>query len=303
MNDREDGERKDNVILFPKTIQYYQVQLTRMLEQEQYAEAIQLLRFLLQSQGDDRRVYEEWKLLLDWLQAQFDMVAEDEEHSAEQSESRMLARHVQAKLESDKDYIKKLLDMLLTEHALEKKFIALDQLVYIDHPQINETLIRWVETVDLHPLAQFKVLQTLKLRDVSETIKMQRHGEHIVLNLADVPLAFEDYPRAIIAVLERVQHVSEVNHPALGYFADQTWKAFLSYQYGTGLYDHLSELDEDGINIWAAALHDISLQTMLGGSDAEDVFAIYGLASDHVFQWEQACRFLKQFMQSAFNFS
>lgn len=297
-NDNDDNVA--NVVLFPKTIQYYQVRLTRMLETEQYAEAIQLLKFLLQCQGDDRRAFEEWRLLLEWLQTQFDALEDSDEASGEASEADMLAKHVQAKLESDQYYTKKLLDMLLTEESIEKKFIALDQLVYIDHPHINETLKRWIETVDLNPLVQFKVLQTLKLREVTGRVQMHRNGEEININVEDVPLHYEEYPQAIVAVLSRVQEVSEVNHPALSYFAEQTWKAFLSHIYGTVMYEQLAQMEGVTIDIWAAALHYISTETMLGLSETEDTFEWYGLSSDHLFQWEQAYRFFKQFIETAF---
>lgn len=308
--DREDGgskhskENKDNkaanVILFPKTIQYYQVRLTRMLETEQYAEAIQLLKFLLQCQGDDQRAFEEWRLLLDWLQNQFDALQDVDEQNDDVTEADMLARHVQAKLESDQYYTKKLLDMLLQEESIEKKFIALDQLVYIDHPHINDTLKRWIETVDLNPLVQYKVLQTLKLREVSGQIHMYRNGEHIEIDIMDVPLHYDDYPSAIVAVLNRVQEVSEVNHPALSYFAEQTWKAFLSHNYGTVMYDQLVHMEGITIDIWAAALHYISVETMQGLTEAEETFECYGLTEEHLFQWEQAYRFFKQFIDTAF---
>ncbi|GJM79232.1 hypothetical protein HMSSN139_17280 [Paenibacillus sp. HMSSN-139] len=57
--------------MFPKTLDYYQIELTRMLETERYGEAVELLQFLLQCQGEDPRHYEEWQALLDWLLGAF----------------------------------------------------------------------------------------------------------------------------------------------------------------------------------------------------------------------------------------
>lgn len=271
-----------------------------MLEMENYVEAIDLLKFLLQCQADDRRVFEEWRVLLDWLQTQFASLTGSEDMPQEESEADLLAKHIQAKTSRDQNYAKKLLDMLLQDETPEKKFIALDQLVYIDHPQINETLKRWVETVDLHPLVQFKVLQTLKLRENEEIVTVNRHGEQISIRIRDVPLTYEDYPSAITEVMERVQQISEVNHPALGYFAEQTWKTFLAHIYGTSMYRHIADQDEMGIVIWAAALHYISIETMLGTSETEETFEQYGLTSDAYFQWEQAYRYIKSFIDAAF---
>lgn len=287
-----------NVILFPKTIEYYQVQLTRMLETEQYAEAIDLLEFLLKCQGDDKQIYEEWKVLLDWLKSQFTSLTEEQED--EETESELLGKHVQSKIKGDQQYTKKLLDMLLQEASTEKKFLALDQLVFIDNPHINDTLQRWVENVDLHPLVQFKVLQTLKLREVTGQVHVQRCGEEVSLVIEDTPLTYEDYPKPIYHIMNRVQQISEINHPALAYFAEQTWKAFLSYIYGTSMYYQIIQQDESNIDVWAAALHYISIETMLGPSDVKETFEEYELSSDLNFQWEQAYRFIKNFVESAF---
>lgn len=300
ISDQFNDIAKDNIILFPKTIEYYQVQLTRMLEMENYLEAIELLKFLLQCQGDDRRVFEEWKVLLEWLQTQFASLTGSEKTYELESEAELLSRHIQNKASQDQDYAKKLLDMLLHDETPEKKFIALDQLVYIEHPQIDETLKRWVETVDLHPLVQFKVLQTLKLREVNEDVTVNRNGELITVQVSDVPLTYEDYPEPIVQVMERVHQISEVNHPALGYFAEQTWKTFLSHIYGTNTYEHIAQQDSAGILIWAAALHYISIETMLGSIDVDETFEQYGLTPDAHFQWEQAYRLIKNFIDTAF---
>jgi hypothetical protein len=291
-------ENKQNVILFPKTIEYYQVQLTKMLETERYSEAIDLLKFLLKCQGEDKQIYEEWKVLLEWLQTQFISLSDNQEEM--DTESGLLEKHVQSKINNDQQYTKKLLDMLLQETSTEKKFLALDQLVFIDHPQINDTLKRWVENVDLHAFVQFKVLQTLKLREVTGKVQMQRCGENVSLAIEDTPLTYEDYPKPICLVMNRVQQISEINHPALAYFAEQTWKAFLSYIYGTTMYYQIVQENESTVDVWAAALHSISIETMLGPSDVKETFEQYELSSDLHFQWEQAYRFIKNFVESAF---
>ena len=58
-------EHNNNIVLFPKTLDYYQIQLTVMLENERYGEAMKLLHFLLQCQGQEERHYDEWQALLD----------------------------------------------------------------------------------------------------------------------------------------------------------------------------------------------------------------------------------------------
>lgn len=61
---------KGNVILLPRTIDYYQMRLTRLLETDRFAEAAELLRFLLQCRTDDERTVEEWRMLLEWMESQ-----------------------------------------------------------------------------------------------------------------------------------------------------------------------------------------------------------------------------------------
>lgn len=291
---------KDNVILFPKTVEYYQVQLTRLLETEQYTAAIKLLKFLLQCQGEDPQAQEEWKVLLEWLETQIVSHPELGDEAGADSEAQMLSQHVKDKAQNDQYYTKKLLDMLLQDTTTEHKFLALDQLVFIEHPHINDTLIRWVEKVDLHSLVQFKVLQTLKLREVDKQVNLHRKGEDITLNIQDTPLTYEDYPQSVHDVLKRVESISEIHHPALVYFAEQTWKTFLSYVYGASMYNQIVNCEQSEVNAWAAALHFISTETMLGPSNADEVFEMYDLADQHVFIWEKAYRYLKGFVDTAF---
>lgn len=61
----------NKIVLFPKTLDYYQIQLTVMLENERYVEAMDMLRFLPQCQGQDERHYDEWRASLEWSQAHF----------------------------------------------------------------------------------------------------------------------------------------------------------------------------------------------------------------------------------------
>lgn len=294
-----DSPHKDNVILFPKTVEYYQVQLTRLLESEQYFEAIELLKFLLQCQDDDSQTYEEWKVLLEWLQTQFSTLSGEDEEDNE-SEHEILGRQIKSKSSEDPQYTKKLLDMLLQETSPDKKFLALDQLVFIEHAQINDTLKRWVETVDLHPLVQFKVLQTLKLREVSGEVHMQRCGEEVKVLIEQTPLTYEEYPEPICKVMDCVQKVSEINHPALSYFAEQTWKTFLSYTYGTTMYFQILNQEDSNVDVWAAALHCISIETMLGPSEVKETLELYEISPELTFKWEKAFRFIKSFVDTAF---
>ena len=107
---------KDNIILFPKTIEYYQIQLTRMLESERYEEAVQLLEFLLNCKGEHTAVYEEWSMLLEWLQTQLsDMEWQDV------TEDDLIDENIRNKIKQDHLYIERLLDTLKEDCPIENQ--------------------------------------------------------------------------------------------------------------------------------------------------------------------------------------
>ena len=61
----------DNVILFPKTEQFYEDELTKLLRSEQYKEALDMLAFLLQFPNVDTNKSEQWEALRHWLLTMF----------------------------------------------------------------------------------------------------------------------------------------------------------------------------------------------------------------------------------------
>jgi hypothetical protein len=296
--------KKDNVVLLPKTVDFYQIKLTEMLETEQYREAVQLLEFLLQCQGEDRQTYEEWEVLFNWLQTSLangelldrsDFKQGDAEYETEEDVYR---EQIRLKADKDKQYTKKLLDMLLQDPSIDKKLLALTQITYIDHPHIDDTLIRWIEHVDLHPMVQFKVLQTLKIRGASGRIRFQRRGEIAEVDIEDTPARFEQFPEQVHHILSRVREKSESEHPALFYFAEQLWKDFLAYIYGSLMYYEMLQNGDEMIDAWAAALHTVSLQTIGENVDGEEVAEMYGITRDMRFRFDQARKILTGFASS-----
>lgn len=298
----EDRER-DNIILLPRTIDYYQEELTRLLETERYREAEELLVFLLRCRTDDPRTTEEWASLLEWLRTAFPQGTGDAEENAGEddiTEQDLQRQRFYAKMADDPHYVKRLLEMLLGDFPLGRKMLALEELQAADHPQINETLRRWLEQVDLHPLVQFKVLQTLRIRGAEGKLRLQRCGETVDLDIAATPLEIGDFPGSIRAVTERIGRVSETEQPNLIYFAEHTWKEFLSYIYGTSLYQRLCALDRSGASIWAAALHMAVQDAMTGDGDREALARLYGLSADEQKSCRNAYDIIKDFLASVF---
>ncbi|WP_231891253.1 hypothetical protein [Paenibacillus swuensis] len=273
-----------------------------MLETEQYGEAVGLLEFLLQCQGEEERTYEEWGSLLNWLVTAFPHVKDGQvQPDTEQdlTENDILKEHVKYKTDSDPDYARKIIDTLIHSREMDKKLLALGQLSYIDHPSIDKELVRFAEGKSLHPLIQSKAVQTLKTRGVEGEIRLNKHGETITVDIEAFPMGPDDFPQQVREILLRVQEVSEVHSPALSYFAEETWNEFLFYVYGTSAYRQLLEHDDSTMDVWAAALHGTLLETMGGDLDPGELFDMYGIHDALVFRFEQAHKLLKSYVQSA----
>ncbi|CQR57867.1 hypothetical protein [Paenibacillus riograndensis] len=297
---------KENIVLFPKTLDYYQIQLTVMLESERYGEAMELLRFLLQCQGQDERHYQEWQSLLDWLEAAFPYASRDAEGDREPSGSeqdlkeedmaRILAK---SKLEEDADYPDKLLKKVMNEPLSESTILALEQLSYLEGGQVDEALIGWLEQAAVHPLLQFRTLQTLRRRGAQGTIGLKRGGEVADVEIEKVPLTNEEFPPQVGQVLERVAEQAEVHEPTLYYFAQELWGQFMMSVYGSAEYRKLLEGEDEQLDIWAGALHQMVSESLNGTRQEEETRAMYGITGSMRFQFEGAYRSLKGFVKSS----
>jgi hypothetical protein len=296
---------KDNIVLFPKTLDYYQIQLTVMLESERYGEAMELLRFLLQCQGQEERYYEEWQSLLEWLETAFPYAARNGDAEAvstgqdqdlgEEDMARILA---QSKQQDDPDYANKLLIKIMNEPLAEGTVLAVEQLSYVQGEGINEALIAWLKTGKVHPLLQFRTLQTLRRRGAQGLIELVRGTEAAQLDIEDVPLIPEDFPPQVNQVLERVAEQAEVHEPTLYYFAQELWGQFIMSIYGTADYRSLLTGEDAVLDIWAGALHQIISESLNGSRNEEETRTMYGITGTMRFQFEQAYRSLKGFVKS-----
>ncbi|WP_091001999.1 hypothetical protein [Paenibacillus sp. OK003] len=275
-----------------------------MLENERYGEAMDLLRFLLQCQGQEERHYDEWRALLEWLEAAFPHFGEDlpvvheEREEEEISEEDMARQHARSKLEQDDGYADKLLRTVMEEPLSEQTMLALEQLAYLDRPEIDDSLTGWLQDKTLHPLLQFRVLQTLRRRGVHGIITFTRGEEPVEVEIDTVPLRPEDFPIQIVQILERVADQTEVHEPTLFYFAQELWIQYVMAVYGTRDYMSMLEENDSMTDIWAAALH-MTVADSLGGShDEEDTRSMYAVTGAMRFRLEQAYRSMKQFVSA-----
>jgi len=280
-------------------LDHYQIQLTRMLEAEQYIEAKELLHFLLQCQGEDSRHYEEWNSLLTWLDMAFPESGESDESTGiiaskqDEDEASMRESFLNPP-DQDEAYVSQVLYIMQNHPMIDQQILAVERAVYIQSPDLDETIKNWLLTQQVHPMVQFKALQCLRKRGVTGVLAIERLGETTELELEGTPLSMEDFPRSITQILERTERVVEVDDPTLPHFAKELWKESLQYLYGTAAYQWMLDDDEDMIDCFAAALHLTLLLTVYGSANDDDIRDTYGITEAQRFRYEQACRALRQ---------
>lgn len=294
--DGRSSENKDNIYLFPKMLDQYQIQLTRMLEAEQYKEAKELLRFLIQCQGEDERNYDEWNNLLAWLDMAFpDHTDADEDSSGvmEDDEENMRVAALSPP-DQDEAYMNQVLYIMQNHPMIDQQLLALERAVFINSPKVDEDILQWLqENPQLHPAVQFKALQCLRRRGTEGSVVLERMGETVELDIEVTPLSLEDFPPAVVRIIERTEEIVENEDPTLPHFARELWKESLQFLYGSAPYQWMQQ-DEDMIDCFAAALHLNVLLSLYGQAEDDEIREIYGITEALRFKYEQAGKALRQ---------
>jgi hypothetical protein len=294
---------KDNLVLFPKTLDYYQIRLTQMLETERYGEAKSLLGFLLLCGGEAEKHHTEWQALLGWLEAAFPearasgdgWTSPEEDEPDEEGEAEWIRKRVEDRIRQDAEYVPKLLASLREAQDPEQQLLAIGQLTHIARPDVQHALIEWLSAGEHHPSAQFKALQALRIQGAAGAVTLWRDGEAVTLDIGDTPLHFSDFPPAVMNVIDRVRLSAEVSDPTLAYFAEEMWKECVQTAYGTPVYRAMSADDDDSSDVWAAALHQTMLEKLHGAESDQDIREQYGITDELRFRYEQALRWLRQY--------
>ena len=172
--------------------------------------------------------------------------------------------------------------------------MALDQLAYLDRPEVDEALTEWLHQEELHPLLQYRVLQTLRRRGPVGTLAIERAGEKVEIDIESVPLKPDDFPPAVQEVPERVGEQTQVHDPTLFYFAQELWSQIVMGLYGGRDYRSLIDGDDTVIDIWAAALHQLVADSLPDGKTDEEIRALYGITDEHRLRFEQVSRSIRQ---------
>lgn len=275
-----------------------------MLETERYAEAAGLLQFLLSCEVQDTRQYEEWEALLNWIQEAFPVSASDPGvvvrtemplSDEEDEETDFARKRAQAKFAEDKGYALRLLQTVTEKPLSEHTFLALEQLAFIQSPDIDITLHKWLEENAHHPILEFRVLQTLRKRGNIGIVLLKREHEVLAIDVEAIPLAPEDFPAAVINVVERVAQEAQVHNPALFYFAQEFWFQFIMSAYGTSDYRSMLSEEDASLDIWAAALHRTVAESLQGDDEDEEIRVAYGITDSLRLRFEQAHRVMQHF--------
>ncbi|GIQ70213.1 hypothetical protein XYCOK13_30370 [Xylanibacillus composti] len=285
------ARNRENVVLLPKTKEYYQVQLTRLLEKEAYVQAQELLRFLLSCQTEDEADRGEWESLLQWLDDHLESMSTVEAEDEAVSEAELTSQYLNEKAARDERFVRQLLGALYDDSGLEQKLLALEQLTHLKSPEnLSEIVANWLEAQPQHPLVQFKALQLLKQRGLDREVHIKRGDSVLHCSVQETPLSQEEFPQAVNEVANRVREVCEVMNPSLAYFAEQAWSQFVAAVYGGSMYEQLRNAADEDISVWAAALHQAAVNAMAGDARPVEVRSYYDVNEQKVFQWEQVYR-------------
>jgi hypothetical protein len=294
---------KDNLVLFPKTLDYYQIQLTKMLESERYGDTKALLTFLLQCHGEAERHHTEWQALLGWLEGAFpeavsetisgalDLEGEDDE----QDEEGLIKQQLTNRSQADAEYIPQLLATLNNGNNSEQQLTVLGQLMHLAHPDIELSLRQWLTREEYIPPVQFRTLQALRKQGATGPVSFWRDGESLTVEAGDTPLTFGEFPQGIQQVLERVRQAAEVSDPTLSYFAEEMWKECVQVAYGTQIYKSMFDDDDSVSDLWGAALHQLLMEKLHGKQGDEWIREQYGITGELRFRYEQSLRWLRQY--------
>jgi hypothetical protein len=316
-----DMEQRNNVVLLPGTVDYYQIELTRMLEEERYGEAVELLAFLLQCRPVDSQTEEEWRTLSEWLKNSFSVglpvefgqrrpsadgseePAEEDQEEEELTEGRLVRLRWQRRAGSDFGFVRQLLDNLKRAEAMAEQIEALEQLSQIDNPDIAGELIAWLGSTVVHPLVLFKGLQALKGKGMTGELAVPKRSGAAVVRIEDTPVGREDYPPPIMEIWCRLADESAHDGAEIAEFSKVMLQEFIAFIYTTPIYKQLIELSPDETNAWAAALHTIVME-LLPPSESNEITTLaerYGIAGESVgHTFEQALTYIRRFTSQVY---
>ncbi|URN92869.1 MAG: hypothetical protein NAG76_13565 [Candidatus Pristimantibacillus lignocellulolyticus] len=285
----------ENIFLFPSMLDQYQIELTKLLEREQFEEAKDLLRFLLRCQGDERQHAIEWEHLLNWLEESFPTVDEADglEHEDLEEQFRRAALSDYGSTNST-EAASKLMDTLKSSLPMDQQMLALERATYLDAPELDEQLINWLQEATLSSAVQFKALQCLKKRGCSGTVQLTRMDETVNLLIEETPLSMNEFPDSVNAILEKAVSALEQVDVTMPILVTELWLECLQCIYGTRSYGWMLNEEEYIEDCFAAGLHHTMQLIVYGYAVDDDIRETYGITNEYRFRYEQASRVIRE---------
>jgi hypothetical protein len=263
----------EKLVLLPASINYYNLQLQELLQQERIAEAIQLLRFLVacsvQPQEEVRLV--EWQQLLAALEEEFPQAAEEELLD----EREMRLRAAQQKAGQDIMYVDQMAAVFL--NGGEQQAFALEQLSLLNYERLVPMLEGWLKEAEHDPMIQWMALQVLRKHGYDKPLQFVKDGMAVTMLAEQVPTREDEYPAAWRSVGFLAIEVASQMHVNLVDWIGETWMRMFIYQFGTKQFTPWMEQLEANPRLWACAIHFQLAQMVEDEPDFEAFVEAYGL--------------------------
>lgn len=287
----------------PKTIEYYETQLTEFLMSERYEQAAEVLRLLQHASGVDAGKRQQWAEMLTWMEMMFPELlfhsgasdSDDQKFSEEELRYQTLSDKI------SQQNIKPghLLESLRATDSPDEQLVMLERLSYSADPEAVTGIRGWLTERERNPLLQFKALQALKRLGDEEQLQLNRFGDRMLVCPADTPSEAGEIPPGIVRVFQLVKSVSDSTQPVIGDFSAQMMWDFIAISFGTSLYNEMAQAEEGQMKVWASALH-VFLEThVFGGSVPDQIWEIYDVSSEQMDEWEHVYRQIECFFGSS----
>jgi hypothetical protein len=297
------SEFKNNLVLFPSSIEYYENKIMKMIELEQHDEMANMLSWLLAQSHIHPEQSQKFLALQQWLKQVLDsdehssLKSEDFlAHNANLQEKEFLKNVVNEKLQRDEHYHNQLVHYIY-EGTFEQQILSLEQLAFIEieDDEINLQLKTWLTNEPINPFLQFKALQTLKIRQCSGKIHFKKNEETIIVEIADTPLDFNEFPNQTSELISMININIENHFPDLVSFAEQTLHEFLIFYYGTDFYQKWMKMNSSELRVWAATLHAVIFKMIYSKVDFSELEQQYAISSNQKPLWDNAYTYFCKF--------
>lgn len=189
----------------------------------------------------------------------------------EVNEESLRRSSVLKKMEENPRYSKKLCEQL-EKGNFEEQLSAIEQLKYIDQPDVIHTLKEYLIKPHPEPILKSFAMRALKEMGIGGTVRIHKFDRLLETRLDEVPLNNDDLPEQEKKVIDIiVDHIHE-SDPSFLSFALQVWMEYLFSV--LPLHPDIRKPET-----WAAALHYTTSKMLNKSVSQQDVAEIYGVSA------------------------